>query len=126
MGWAERPLFPWLYVYGYSCGRCLFEAGTPHAFVCDQTGSGKTRYQNLLTLDLATFGGDGWNVVASDVKNELVELCGPDQSRRCVSPWGAPGGPGEHRGPTVAPRQEVRQTETRFFPRLFLTASPLL
>lgn len=70
------------YVYGYARRRYLFEAGTPHVFVCGQTGSGKTRYQNLLTLDLVTFGDDGWNVVASDVKNELVELCGDALAER--------------------------------------------
>lgn len=64
------------YVYGFSRGRYLFESGTPHALVCGQTGSGKTRFQNIPTLDLLTFGEGGWNVVVSDVKNELVELCG--------------------------------------------------
>lgn len=64
------------YVYGYARGRYLYESGTPHVFVCGQTGSGKTRYQNLPTLDLLTFGEGGWNVVVSDVKNEIIELCG--------------------------------------------------
>lgn len=70
------------YVYGFSRGRYLFEAGTPHVFVCGQTGSGKTRYQNLLTLDLLTFGEGGWNAVVSDVKNEMIELCGDAISGR--------------------------------------------
>lgn len=64
------------YVYGFARGRYLFEAGTPHAIVIGQTGSGKTRYQNIPTLDLLTFGEGGENVVVSDVKGELMELCG--------------------------------------------------
>jgi len=64
------------YVYGFERGRYLFEAGTPHVLTVGQTGSGKTRFQNIPTLDLLTFGEGGWNVVVSDVKNELIELCG--------------------------------------------------
>lgn len=64
------------YVYGFARGAYLYESGAPHVFVCGQTGSGKTRYQNIATLDLLTFGEGGWNVVVSDVKNELIELCG--------------------------------------------------
>lgn len=64
------------YVYGFARGRYLYESGAPHVFVCGQTGSGKTRFQNIPTLDLLTFGEGGWNVVVSDIKNELIELCG--------------------------------------------------
>lgn len=70
------------YVYGFARGRYLFESGTPHVLVCGQTGSGKTRYQNLLSLDLLTFGSGGWNVVVSDVKNEIIELCGDEVASR--------------------------------------------
>ena len=64
------------YVYGFDRRRYLFEAETPHAIVVGQTGSGKTRFQIIETLDLLTYGADGWNVVVSDPKGELLELCG--------------------------------------------------
>lgn len=70
------------YVYGFARGRYLYESGTPHALTCGQTGSGKTRYQNLVSLDLLTFGNGGWNVVVSDVKNEIIELCGNEVASR--------------------------------------------
>lgn len=64
------------YVYGFMRGRYLYESGTPHAITCGATGSGKSRFLNIPTLDLLTYGEGGWNVVVSDVKNELLELCG--------------------------------------------------
>lgn len=73
------------YVYGFSKGRYLFEAGSPHCFTCGATGSGKTRFQNIPTLDLLTYGEGGCNVVVSDVKNELVELCGAAVAERGYS-----------------------------------------
>lgn len=74
------------FVYGYSRGKYLFE---PDRFVLvdGSTGSGKTRYCLIPTIDLLTFG-DGSNgsephsVLVSDVKNELVELAGVELERR--------------------------------------------
>ena len=63
------------YVYGFTKGRYLYESKR-HVLTCGQTGSGKTRFQNIPTLDLLTFGEGGDNVIVSDVKNELIELCG--------------------------------------------------
>lgn len=63
------------YVYGFTKGRYLYESKR-HVLTCGQTGSGKTRFQNIPTLDLLTFGKGGDNVIVSDVKNELIELCG--------------------------------------------------
>lgn len=69
------------YVYGFARGRYLFEPSR-HVFTVGQTGSGKTRFQNILTLDLLTFGEHGENVIVSDVKNELIELCGDAVAKR--------------------------------------------
>ncbi len=63
------------YVYGFTKGRYLYESKR-HVLTCGQTGSGKTRFQNIPTLDLLTYGKGGDNVIVSDVKNELIELCG--------------------------------------------------
>lgn len=63
------------YVYGFDRGLYLYEPGR-HVICVGQTGSGKTRFQNIPTLDLLTFGAGGENVVVSDVKGELLELCG--------------------------------------------------
>lgn len=63
------------YVYGFSHGLYLFESSSPHVLVDGQTGSGKTRFQVIPTLDLLTFGEKGDNVVVTDVKGELYELC---------------------------------------------------
>lgn len=73
------------YVYGFAKGRYLYESGTPHVLTVGQTGSGKTRFQNIPTLDLLTYGEGGWNVVVSDVKNELIELCGDSIEARGYS-----------------------------------------
>lgn len=74
------------FVYGFARGRYLFE---PERFVLidGSTGSGKSRFCLIPTLDLLTFG-DGSNgsephsVVCSDVKNELIELSGDELARR--------------------------------------------
>lgn len=63
------------YVYGFSRGLYLFEPDR-HVICIGQTGSGKTRFQNIPSLDLLTFGESAENVVVSDVKSELIELCG--------------------------------------------------
>ena len=74
------------FVYGYARGRYLFE---PDRFVLvdGSTGSGKTRYCLIPTIDLLTYG-DGskgsnpHSILVSDVKNELVELTGDELERR--------------------------------------------
>lgn len=63
------------YVYGFAKGRYLYEPDR-HVLTCGQTGSGKTRFQNIPTLDLLTYGEGGDNVIVSDTKNEMIELCG--------------------------------------------------
>lgn len=63
------------YVYGFSRGLYLFEPDR-HVICIGQTGSGKTRFQNIPSLDLLTFGESAENAVISDVKSELIELCG--------------------------------------------------
>lgn len=63
------------YVFGFSRGLYLFEPDR-HVICIGQTGSGKTRFQNIPSLDLLTFGESAENVVVSDVKSELIELCG--------------------------------------------------
>ena len=77
-------------VYGYRRGalggKYLFEPGKM-VFVDGATGSGKSRYLYVPTIDLLTYG-DGSRgsepntVIVSDVKNELVELCGDELERR--------------------------------------------
>lgn len=69
------------YVYGFAKGRYLYEPDR-HVLTCDQTGSGKTRFQNIPTLDLITYGECGDNVIVSDVKNEMIELCGDAIAQR--------------------------------------------
>ena len=57
------------------------------AFIDGATGSGKSRYLYIPTIDLLTYG-DGSRgsepntIIVSDVKNELVELCGDELERR--------------------------------------------
>lgn len=77
------------FVYGFSRGKYLFE---PERFVLmdGSTGSGKSRYCLIPSLDLLTYG-DGSNgsephsVLVTDVKNELIELTGEELSRRGYS-----------------------------------------
>lgn len=73
-------------VYGFARGRYLFE---PERFVFldGATGSGKSRFLLIPTIDLLTFGDDGsgsepHSIVVSDVKNELIELTGDELARR--------------------------------------------
>lgn len=73
-------------VYGFSRGRYLFEPGR-FSLIDGSTGSGKSRFILIPTLDLLTYGDDAngsapHSVVVSDVKNELIELCGPELERR--------------------------------------------
>lgn len=77
-------------VYGYRRGalggKYLFEPGKM-VFIDGATGSGKSRYLYVPTIDLLTYG-DGSRgsepntIIVSDVKNELVELCGDELERR--------------------------------------------
>lgn len=77
-------------VYGYRRGplggRYLFEPGRM-AFVDGATGSGKSRFLYVPTIDLLTYGdgsagSEPHTVVVTDVKSELVELCGGELERR--------------------------------------------
>lgn len=73
-------------VYGYARGRFLFEPGR-FVLIDGSTGSGKSRYLFIPTLDLLTYGdgsagSEPHTVVVSDVKNELLELCGDELARR--------------------------------------------
>lgn len=77
-------------VYGYLRGplggRYLFEPGRM-AFVDGATGSGKSRFLYVPTIDLLTYGdgsagSEPHTVVVTDVKSELVELCGEELERR--------------------------------------------
>lgn len=61
-------------------GRFLFESDRL-VLIDGSTGSGKSRYLLIPTLDLLTYGdgsagSEPHTVVVSDVKNELLELCG--------------------------------------------------
>ena len=74
------------FVYGFAKGRYLFE---PDRFVLvdGSTGSGKTRFCLIPTLDLLTYNDKSsdskpHNILVSDVKNELVELTGDELERR--------------------------------------------
>ncbi len=77
-------------VYGYRRGalgsKHLFEPGKMVS-IDGATGSGKSRYLYVPTIDLFTYG-DGARgsepntIIVSDVKNELVELCGDELERR--------------------------------------------
>lgn len=73
-------------VYGFSRGRYLFEPGR-FSLIDGSTGSGKSRFILIPTIDLLTYGDDSngaapHSIVVSDVKNELIELCGPELERR--------------------------------------------
>ncbi|MGQ5426670.1 type IV secretory system conjugative DNA transfer family protein [Thermophilibacter sp. ZX-H3] len=73
-------------VYGYARWRYLFEPGR-FVLIDGATGSGKSRYLLIPSLDLLTYGdgsagSEPHTVVVSDVKNELVELCGDELARR--------------------------------------------
>lgn len=74
------------FVYGFSGGKYLFEPNR-HVFLDGSTGSGKTRFCLIPTIDLLTFnegvgGSAQHSIIVSDVKNELVELTGDELERR--------------------------------------------
>lgn len=77
-------------VYGYSGGsrrgRYLYEPGR-FCLVDGSTGSGKTRYMLIPTIDLLTYdgasrGSEPHTIVVTDVKGELLELTGDELARR--------------------------------------------
>lgn len=78
------------FVYGFTKQlgrpRYLFEP-KKMIFISGSTGSGKSRFLYLPSIDLLTYG-DGSNgsepatLVISDVKNELIELTGDELTRR--------------------------------------------
>lgn len=77
-------------VYGYRRGplggRYLFEPGRM-AFIDGATGSGKSRFLYVPMIDLLTYGdgsagSEPHTVIVTDVKSELVELCGEELERR--------------------------------------------
>lgn len=78
------------FVYGFTKRRgkpCYLFEPKKMIFVSGSTGSGKSRFLYLPSIDLLSYG-DGANgsepatLVVSDVKNELVELTGDELARR--------------------------------------------
>ncbi len=78
------------FVYGFTrwLGKpCYLFEPKKMVYVSGSTGSGKSRFLYLPSIDLLTYG-DGANgsepatLVVSDVKNELVELTGDELARR--------------------------------------------
>lgn len=78
------------FVYGFTKYRgkpCYLYEPKKMIFVSGATGSGKSRFLYLPSIDLLSYG-DGSNgsepatLVVSDVKNELVELTGDELTRR--------------------------------------------
>lgn len=78
------------FVYGFTKRRgkpCYLFEPKKMVFVSGATGSGKSRFLYLPSIDLLSYG-DGSNgsepatLVVSDVKNELVELTGDELARR--------------------------------------------
>ncbi len=78
------------FVYGFTKRRgkpCYLFEPKKMVFVSGATGSGKSRFLYLPSIDLLSYG-DGSNgsepatLVVSDVKNELVELTGDELTRR--------------------------------------------
>lgn len=78
------------FVYGFTKWHgkpCYLFEPKKMAYVSGATGSGKSRFLYLPSIDLLTYG-DGSNgsepatLVVSDVKNELIELTGDELARR--------------------------------------------
>lgn len=74
------------FVYGFYKGKYLFEPER-HVLLDGSTGAGKTRFCLNPTIDLLTYGNGGngsepSSITLTDVKNELIELTGPELERR--------------------------------------------
>ncbi|RRF98086.1 MAG: hypothetical protein DUD39_11470 [Coriobacteriaceae bacterium] len=74
------------FVYGFTRGRYLFE---PERFVLldGSTGSGKSRFCLIPSIDLLTYGNDSNGsrpngILVSDAKDEMLELTGEELERR--------------------------------------------
>lgn len=73
-------------VYGYARGRYLLEPER-FAVIDGSTGSGKSRFMLIPTIDVLTYGSasngsEPHTIVVTDVKSELVELTGDELERR--------------------------------------------
>ena len=74
------------FAYGFTKGKYLFEPER-HVLLDGSTGSGKTRFCLIQTIDLLTYG-DGANgsepvsIAVTDVKNELIAITGAELERR--------------------------------------------
>lgn len=70
-------------VYGFSRGRYLFEARSPHSITVATSGAGKTRRLVAETIDLCAAAGE--TLIVSDPKGELFELMGEGLRRQGYS-----------------------------------------
>ena len=78
------------FVYGFTKYRgkpCYLYEPKKMIFVSGATGSGKSRYCYLPSIDLLSYGdasngSEPATIVVSDVKNELIELTGDELARR--------------------------------------------
>lgn len=78
------------FVYGftkYHGKPCYLYEPKKMAFVSGATGSGKSRFLYLPSIDLLSYGGasngsEPATLIVSDVKNELIELTGDELARR--------------------------------------------
>lgn len=78
------------FVYGFTKYRgkpCYFYEPKKMIFVSGATGSGKSRFLYLPSIDLLSYGdasngSEPATLVVSDVKNELIELTGDELARR--------------------------------------------
>ena len=74
------------FAYGFTKGKYLFEPER-HMLLDGSTGSGKTRFCLIPTINLLTYG-DGANgsepasIAVTDVKNELIKITGAELERR--------------------------------------------